>query len=522
MSTNTTGGKPGLKRVLSLWGLVIYGIILVQPTAAMPIYGIISDKAHGHVITTILIAMVAMLFTAISYGRMANAYPSAGSAYTYVGQELHPALGHLTGWAMVFDYMLNPILSVMFCSYTARRVLNPVILWTLQHWLGWQSAPEVPYWLWAVVFAALFTGMNLRAIEASARTNQWIAAALMAVVVWFLLAAGCYIWTDPGAAAGRFWRPFYDPQSFDLKLVSSGAAVAMLTYIGFDAISTLSEEAYNPRRNILLATVLTCVVTGILAGTQVYAAGVVWPSNQFADPPTAFSDIAREAGTALPIPVSAAARGAALFVTVSLALLVAQIGSGAGAHMAGGRLLYGMGRDNAIPRRFFAAINPRTRIPHYNIMLIGAIALVGGLLGCVEQVTISLPKLTVAKPWGLGFVWTTEQMQPFDLACELLNFGALIGFMGVNLAALARYYVRGENKKNLWNLLLPLAGFLICLYLWYNLFLVAKVAGLAWLAGGFAYGAWKTRWFRNKIEFSVPDDESDPEPSPSPSGRGPG
>jgi len=155
-------------------------------------------------------------------------------------------------------------------------------------------------------------------------------------------------------------------------------------------------------------------------------------------------------------------------------------------------------------------------------MLIGAIALVGGLLGCVEQVTISLPKLTVAKPWGLGFVWTTEQMQPFDLACELLNFGALIGFMGVNLAALARYYVRGANKKNLWNLLLPLAGFLICLYLWYNLFLVAKVAGLAWLAGGFAYGAWKTRWFRNKIEFSVPDDESDPEPSPSPSGRGPG
>jgi amino acid transporter len=506
MSTDTASGKPGLKRVLGLWGLVIYGIILVQPTAAMPIYGIVCDKAQGHVVTTILIAMVAMLFTAISYGRMANAYPSAGSAYTYVGQELHPALGFLTGWAMVFDYMLNPILSVMFCSYTARRVLNPVILWTLQHWLGWQSAPEVPYWLWAVLFAALFTGMNLRAIEASARTNQWIAAALMAVVVWFLLAAGCYIWTDPAAAAGRFWHPFYDPQSFDLKLVSSGAALAMLTYIGFDAISTLSEEAHNPRRNILLATVLTCVVTGILAGTQVYAAGVVWPSNQFADPPTAFSDIAREAGTALPIPVSAAARGAALFVTVSLALLVAQIGSGAGAHMAGGRLLYGMGRDNAIPRRFFAAINPRTRIPHYNIVLIGAIALLGGLLGCAEQVTISLPKLAVDEPWRLGLVWSKETMQPFDLACELLNFGALVGFMGVNLSALVRYYVRGDNKKNLLNLLLPLAGFLICLYLWCNLLPVAKVAGLAWLAAGLVYGAWKTHWFRRKIEFAAPDD----------------
>jgi amino acid transporter len=496
MSSDTTGGKPGLKRVLGLWGLVIYGIILVQPTAAMPIYGIVCDKAQGHVVTTILIAMLAMLFTAVSYGRMANAYPSAGSAYTYVGRELHPALGFLTGWAMVFDYMLNPILSVMFCCYTARRVLNPVILWTLQHWASWESAPEVPYWLWAVFFAALFTGMNLRAIEASARTNQWIAAGLMAVVVWFLLAAGCYIWTDPEAAAGRFWRPFYDPASFDLKLVSSGAALAMLTYIGFDAISTLSEEAHNPRRNILLATVLTCLVTGILAGTQVYAAGLVWPGHQFADPPTAFGDIAGRAG------------GAALFVTVSLALLVAQIGSGAGAHMAGGRLLYGMGRDNAIPRRFFAAINPRTRIPHYNILLLGAIALLGGLLGCVEQVTISLPKLACDEPWSLGLVWSTETMQPFDLACELLNFGALIGFMGVNLAALVRYYLRGD-KKNLLNLLLPLAGFLICLYLWCNLLPVAKIAGLVWLAAGFVYGAWKTRWFRRSIEFSVPADDKE-------------
>ncbi len=211
--SGTTGAKPGLKRVLGLWALVIYGIILVQPTGAMPLYGIICDKAHGHVVTTILIAMVAMLFTAISYGRMANAYPTAGSAYTYVGQELHTSLGYLTGWAMVFDYLLNPIISVMFCSYTARRLLE----WASERWPAWEFVQHVPYWAWALFFALLFTGMNLRGIQSSARTNQWLAAGLMAVVVLFLLAAGGYIWADPQPVAGRFLRPFYDPASFDLK-----------------------------------------------------------------------------------------------------------------------------------------------------------------------------------------------------------------------------------------------------------------------------------------------------------------
>jgi amino acid transporter len=490
--SGTTGAKPGLKRVLGLWALVIYGIILVQPTGAMPLYGIICDKAHGHVVTTILIAMVAMLFTAISYGRMANAYPTAGSAYTYVGQELHTSLGYLTGWAMVFDYLLNPIISVMFCSYTARRLLE----WASERWPAWEFVQHVPYWAWALFFALLFTGMNLRGIQSSARTNQWLAAGLMAVVVLFLLAAGGYIWADPQPVAGRFLRPFYDPASFDLKDVSGGAALAMLTYIGFDAVSTLSEEAHNPRRNILLATVLTCVITGVLAGSQVYAAGMVWPSNQFPHPETATGDIAGRAG------------GTALFITVSLALLVAQVGSGAGAHMAGGRLLYGMGRDNAIPRRFFAALNPRTRIPQNNIIFMGAIALLGGLAGCIDHVTFSLPRLAVgAKPWGLGLAWRTETMGPFDVACEMLNFGALIGFMGVNLSAFVRYGLRG-NWKNPLNLLLPYAGYLICLYLWYSLNPLAQIIGLGWLASGFLYGAWKTNWFRRKIEFTVPDEET--------------
>jgi putrescine importer len=429
--------------------LVLYGIILVQPTAAMPLYGNVCKEAHGHVATTILIGMVAMLFTAVSYGRMANAYPSAGSAYTYVGQELHPALGYLTGWAMVFDYVLNPIISVIWCSKAAMNF-----------------APEVPYPVWAVSFGLLFTGLNLRGIQASARTNQWVAAGLGVVVALFLGAAVRHLWADPAVAAGRFLRPWYDPETFSLAAVSQGASLAMLTYIGFDAISTLSEEAHDPRRNILWATVLTCLITGLLACSQVYAAQLVWPSNEgFRDADTAFVEVAGRAG------------GPALFVTVNLALLVAQTGSGAGAHLAAGRLLYGMGRDNALPRRFFGAVHPRSRVPRNNILLVGALATAGAFA------------------------------LDFERGCQLLNFGALVGFMGVNLAAFVRYYLRGD-RNILLNLALPVAGFLICLYLWCSLPLAAQLVGLAWLAIGFLYGAWKTQRFRRAIRFAVPDPEA--------------
>src|SRR5277367_2911187 len=150
---------PRLQRSLKLWHLIVYGIIIIQPTAPMGIYGVVSNVARGHVVTTILVAMVAMLFTAFSYGKMARAYPSAGSAYTYVGREIHPALGYLVGWAMVLDYILNPLVCTVICSELARNIL-----------------PGVPYWVLAIAFAGLFTALNLRAIQTSARINEALAA----------------------------------------------------------------------------------------------------------------------------------------------------------------------------------------------------------------------------------------------------------------------------------------------------------------------------------------------------------
>ena len=144
-----------LKRTLGLWDLILYGVIVIQPVAPMSVFGVLSEKGRGHVVTAILIAMVAMLFTGISYGRMARAYPSAGSAFTYVAQEIHPSLGFITGWSMVMDYMLNPLICLIWCSGIAAGF----------------TGGRVQPWIWKIVFVAMFTLLNMRGVKTSARVN---------------------------------------------------------------------------------------------------------------------------------------------------------------------------------------------------------------------------------------------------------------------------------------------------------------------------------------------------------------
>ncbi len=445
-NANVKTGAPGLRRTLTLWDLILYGIIVIQPTAPMSVFGVLSERGRGHVATTLFIAMIAMLLTAISYGRMARAYPSAGSAFTYVSQEISPALGYVTGWSMAMDYMLNPLICIIWCSKAAMNF-----------------APGVPYWAWAVFFFVLFTGLNLRGIQTSARINAGLAAFMGVVIAVFLIAAARYVIGHPHDASGFFTRPFYDPDTFNLSAVLGGTSIAVLTFIGFDGISTLSEEAENPRRNILLATVFTCLAIGILSAVEVYAAQLVWPASQpFPDTDTAYVHVAGRAA------------GPGLFLVVNLTLLVANVGSGMGAQLGAARLLYGMGRSNALPGSFFGVIDPKRRVPRNNVVFVGLVALVGAFV----------------MSYGLG--------------AEMLNFGALIAFMGVNAAAITRYYVRAQEKR-LVNLIPPAAGFLICLLLWLNLSWPAKIAGVVWMIAGITFGAWKTRGFRaNLVDFELP------------------
>lgn len=451
MSNETTAAAasgPRLRRTLTLWNLVIIGIVIIQPIAPMGIYGVISNAAGGHVVTTILIAMVAMLLTAIGYGKMARAYPSAGSAYTYVGQEIHPGLGYLTGWAMVMDYILNPVICTIICSQLTQNIL-----------------PGAPYWALAVFYAVFFTALNLRGVRTSARINDVLAAGMTVVVIIFFAFVIRFIWGLHSYGPGFFTQPFYNPATFNFARIFRGTSIAVLTYIGFDGISTLSEEVENPRRNIMLATVLVCVITGVLSSLEVYAAQLVWGSKPF--PPeletSAFPLVARQIS------------GFLLFHLLNFTVLIANMGSGMGSQLAAARLLYGMGRNDAIPKGFFGKIQAKRQIPANNVILIGCIALVGAF-----SIT-------------------------YDRGAELLNFGAFIAFMGVNAASFVRYYLRADEKKTA-NLLVPVLGFLICAFIWWNLSPPAKIAGTIWLCVGIAYGAWKTSGFRKQISFEAAEE----------------
>lgn len=416
-----------LRRVLRLRDLIFYGIVMIQPTAPMPLFGVASQEARGHVVTAVLLAMVGMALTAVSYGKMARIYPSAGSSYTYIRSEFGRMAGFVAGWAILLDYIINPLICVVWCSAAAVNFF-----------------PAIPAGLWKVIFAVIFTALNLRAIEASARTNTWMAIAMSAVVAWALGSMARYVFATSPHDAAFFTRPFFDPATFSWKAVSTGTALAALTYIGFDNISTLSEETIDAAKNIMRATVLVCLITGVLAGIEVYAGQLVWPEfSKYPDVDTAYVYVSGRAG------------GAILFAAVNATLLLANAGSGMGAQIGAARVMYGMGRDRALPG-WFGYVHPGTAIPSRNVIVCGALA--------------------------LGGAW----MITYQLGAELLNFGAFLAFSGVNAACFKRDFL--EKPERRWtDAAMPLLALAVCLYIWASLRWQAKIAGAVWLVAGVIY-----------------------------------
>ena len=424
-----------LKRVLGLWDLVFYGLVLIQPIAAVGLFGVAQQLSRGHMVATILIAMVAMAATAVSYGRMAAVYPSAGSAYTFVSRGLNAHLGFLAGWATVLDYLIIPVVSATYASLTLTRLV-----------------PRVPFAVWVTAIVVLVTALNLRGIRSTARWNVALLTAMCAVILVYFVLTTLYL-LKRGALLST--APIYNPQTFHFKEVMMATSFAALTYIGFDGVTTLAEEVENPRRNVLLATVLVCLLTGVFSAVQIYLAARVWPDyTSFPNVETAFFDVCGRVG------------GPWMFHAMAATLLVACAGSALTGQVGAARLLYGMGRDGVLPRTPFAQVDATTGVPRWNVLLIGAATIAGSLLLSYEH------------------------------AAEVLNFGAFLAFMGVNAAVVRTYFVRAAEHNVFKNILAPLAGFIFCAAIWWNLPLPAKQVGGVWLLLGVLYLAMLTRGFR--------------------------
>ncbi len=451
-----SSSTPHLRRVLTLRDLLLYGIVLIQPTGPIPLFGVAQKLSNGHTVTTILIAMLAMLITAVSYGRMASIYPSAGSAYTYVSKSLNAHLGFLVGWSLLLDYIMVPLVNVIWIS---------VALHTLYF-------PHLPYMLAALFSAALMTALNLRGVRASMRSNYILFAAMCCVLGVFFVLAIRYLFHMRGWNGVFSTLPFYDPQTFGAHRVWTATSFAALTYIGFDGVTTLAEDAKNPKRNILLATVLVCLFTGIVGGLEAYLGQRVWPDwRSFPALETAFMDVCARVG------------GSTLSVAMATILMVAAFGSGLAGILGAARLLFGMGQDDVLPRKIFGRLHERTATPRLNIILLGVVAFVGAVI--------------------FGLIGNAYQYSG-----EIINFGAFLAFMGVNLSAFWQFAVKpplGHRRNLVTDALLPVVGFTFCALIWWNLSQLAKVFGSSWFLIGLIYIAVTTRGFRIKpkvLDFS--------------------
>jgi amino acid transporter len=429
---------PKLKRVLGLWDLVYYGVILTSPIAVVPMFGEAQVLSRGHAVITLLASMVAMTATAVSFGRMATVYPSAGSVYTYVSRGFNPSFGFVIGWAMFLEYLFQPLQNSLYAALTIQRLV-----------------PHVPFPLLSALAVGFMTCLCWFGIRTTARANQILLAFMSIVMIAFLGEALWYI------IAHQHWQglissqPLYDPRTFSVRAIAAGTALAATTYIGFDGVSILAEEVENPKRNVLLASVLVCVFTGLFAAFQVYLAQRVWPDyRSLVNPETAFMDVARVVG------------GYNLFVAFAVVLLVSSLACGLAGLLGAARLLYGMGRDNVLPKKIFGHLNAERGNPSYNVIIAGVLAYLGTLT--------------------LGW----------ERSVEILNFGALVAFMAVNLAAV-KYFgfspgIAGKRHLML-DVVVPTLGFLFCLVIFLGLQESTLAAGAVWVVAGALYVVLKTK-----------------------------
>jgi amino acid transporter len=427
-----------LDRTLALRSVVLFGLAYMAPMIVLGTFGAIAKETKGATPSAYLLALVAMLFTAYSYGRMARTYPVAGSAYTYVRRTIDSRVGFLIGWATLLDYFFLPM-----------------VIWLIGATYLQQGFPGVPLWLWVVGFIVATTILNIVGIKVADKANFLLMAFQLLVIVVFVVLSLRHLFAEGGVGAWFSSTPFVNPAT-SIGAIAGGAGIAAYSFLGFDAVTTLTEETIEPRRTMPRAILLIALLGGAIFFIVTYATQLVHPGFQFADADSAAFEIAKTIG-------------ADLFAAIFLAgFVVTQFASGIAAQASVSRLLYAMGRDEVLPRTVFAYLQPKFRTPAVGILICG----VAGLIGLALNV---------------------------DTAVSMINFGAFLAFTSVNACVIA-LFIRGRGTEQplgvFGYLLVPLIGAVIDLILLWNLGHLAQILGGCWLVLGMIYLAVLTRGFR--------------------------
>ncbi|MBZ6489481.1 APC family permease [Priestia aryabhattai] len=416
-----------LKRSLRLKDLVIFGLTFMSPVAAMSLFGIITLVSKGHSILSYLIGFVAMLFTAYSFGKMVEAYPVSGSTYTYAKRSLHPKIGFIAGWGILLDYLFLPILAFLIGATFANTLI-----------------PSIPIWAWVLIFAIPVIIVNIVGIEVVAKVNFILVTLMILSILAFVISTINYLVT--GGFNLLDANALYNPDSFSFSAVIGGAAIVTVAYLGFDAITTLAEETNESGKKIGFSIIIACTIQTIFFLSVTYFGIVVLGDHiEITNPDSAFSE------------VLSAVSGHFIQTFITLIIIAANVASALASQSAASRLLYGMGRDEAVPRKFFAYLHPKYKTPIYNILLMSGIGIVGAI-------TLSL-----------------------KVVSDLLAFGGLFGFICVNLSVISHYFFKNKQKNIFSYLLVPVIGIAVCSYLLVGISPIGKIVGGAWLLIGIVF-----------------------------------
>ncbi len=439
-----------LREDLTLIPVVMMGLAYLQPMTIFDTFGVVSKLTNGHVVTAYIFAFLAILFTALSYGKLVKKFPSSGSAYTYSHKAINSHVGFMVGWSSLLDYLFMPMINILLAKVYLEAIF-----------------PDVSPWIFVTISVGVMTLFNLWGIKLVANVNAIVVAAQIAIIIVFLAIVIHGISHSEGAYSNLFSStPFWSKNAHFAPIVT-GATILCFSFLGFDGISSLSEETKDAEKIMPKAIFLITSISGLIFIVISYFLQLYFP------------DISRFKNLNASQPEIMLYVAGTFFQSVILVISgAAVLASGMAAHASVSRLIYVMGRDGLFPPRFFGYIHPQWRTPAFNVLLVGFIALLAGL---------------------------------FDLttATALINFGALVSFTFVNLSVIAQFFVRDKlnnTLKNIFNyLLLPLVGAISVGTLWVNLEATSMILGLVWAVIGLIYLSFITHGFCLPVPTSSDD-----------------
>jgi amino acid transporter len=439
------GYKEQLSRALTTRDLVVYGMIFMVPIAPYSVFGFVWNDAKGMVPLAYLVGLIGMFFTAMSYAEMSRAFPLAGSVYTYAQRGLHEVAGFFSGWLILLDYILVPALLYLFSAVALRPLL-----------------PGVPEWLWLCGFISFNAFVNLLGIQFTARVNRYMLLMELAVLAAFVTLGLSALYGGAGAGALTL-QPLYNPQVFSLSTVVGATSIAVLSFLGFDGISTLAEESRGGETSVGKAALLSLALVGALFMLQTWIAADLARGMKFLSPETAFYEISERAG------------GLWLrLVTIVAVVIASAIANAIAAQAAVSRILFAMARDGKLPA-ILARIHPRYKTPY------------------VSTLSVALVSLLV----GLCFSARVDDLS------RIVNFGALTSFLLLHLAVINHYFIRKKSGDWLRHVLVPLMGAAVIGFVLYEMDRSAKIMGACWIAAGIVYYFVLTLVLRKPVEIEI-------------------